>query len=466
MREQETPGLNTAAVDEHGNLYWDPAFVMEIGEGQTAYLVAHEAFHLVLDHPARAREIIGTTPTETQKLVCNIAADLAIEQMLAMMRHLRPDGAVYLGCVLPELGNMTLDFPENRSMREYYRLIMERLRPQANNNREESDDGQQQDDGGSEDGDSGESDGDEGSGHGGRPRQAGSGREGGGSGSSPPPSGDLGSASGDGEGAAAGGAGSSGDGKGRAGRPGAGGSCGDGQPRPYEVENDGSWDAYGSDMAAQQAEEQMAEYEASHGIGSVPGALKEILKAKLHPQPDPFDQLRSAVCSSVASPVGGRDYSHRRRSRKQPPGDKDPLLHGRITVQPHAVVIVDTSGSMGSRETKEQALTVIAQGLRKLTRVKVMCADVGIRSSQQLASLNRFEWTGGGGTDMARALENVDKLQRPDSIVIVTDGITRWPSRALRARVVVAFTGDERSPAWGKIPQRYRKVRLPRKDGR
>ena len=455
MREHETPGLNTAAVDEHGNLYWDPAFITEIGKGQTAYLVAHEAMHLALDHPARAREIIGTSPTETQKLVVNIAADLAIEQMLSMMRHLRPEGAVYLGCVVPDLGNMTLNFPENRSMRGYFRLIMERLRPQADNNSEESGDG-----------DSGEGDGDAGGSDGGCDRPADSGRDGGGSGPNPPPAGDMGSASGDGEGPAAGGSGTSGHGKGRAGRPGTGGSAGDGQPRPYEVENDGSWDAYGSDMAAQQAEEQIADYEASHGIGSVPGALKEILKAKLHPQPDPFDQLRSAVCSSVASPVGGRDYSHRRRSRKQPPGDKDPLLHGRITVQPNAVVIVDTSGSMGDRATKEQALTVISQGLRKLTRVKVMCADVGIRSSQQLASLNRFEWTGGGGTDMAMALENVDKLQRPDSIVLITDGLTRWPTRSLRARVVVAFTGFAHSPAWGNIPQSYRKVRLPRKDGR
>ena len=80
LREQETPGIGTAAVDDAGNLYWDPAFVTQVGKEQTAYLVAHEVLHLIFDHHARSKDIIGQTPSEFQRFVCNVAGDLVIEQ--------------------------------------------------------------------------------------------------------------------------------------------------------------------------------------------------------------------------------------------------------------------------------------------------------------------------------------------------------------------------------------------------
>ena len=64
LREQETPGIGTAAVDAAGNLYWDPKFVQEIGMEQAAYLVAHEALHLIFDHHSRGKEIMGEKPTQ------------------------------------------------------------------------------------------------------------------------------------------------------------------------------------------------------------------------------------------------------------------------------------------------------------------------------------------------------------------------------------------------------------------
>lgn len=212
-------------------------------------------------------------------------------------------------------------------------------------------------------------------------------------------------------------------------------------------------------MAATKAQEAIAQHERTHP-GTVPGNIKAAIRQKLRPQPDPFDQLRSAVCTSVASPIGGRDFSRRRRSRKQPPDDNVPLLHGRITVQPHAVVIVDTSASMLTAETMARALSVIGQGLRKLSRVKVFCADTAVRSHSLVATTRRFEWYGGGGTDMTSVLKEVESKEKPDSIILVTDGETYWPTKKPRARVVVAYTGTLDSQWFPHIPKWCRTVVL------
>jgi len=460
LREQEAPGIGTAAVDAAGNLYWDPEFITKIGKEQGAYLILHEVLHLIFDHHSRAPEIIGENPTELQRFVCNVAADLVIEQTLDAIRHLRPDGAVYLGVEVPAWG-ITLDFPENRSVQEYYRLIMEKLKRSGDNNQQQGDS-------------DGESDSDESAGSGGE--QGDSSASGGdGDGEGDNQSGNTGASDTGGEGpsddqangssvAPPSGAGSPPSGQGSAppppGSPGTGGSCADGCPRSYEIESDGSWEAYGEDMAAAQAEEAIAKYESSNP-GKVPGNIKQALKQKLRPTPNPFDQLRSAVCTSVASPVGGRDYSHRRRSRKQPPGDDAPLLHGRITVQPHAVVIVDTSYSMMRTDIQAKALSVIAQGLRKLGRVKVYCADTQVQSHKMVATTKLFEWHGGGGTDMSTAIAQVEQADKPDSIVLITDAETDWHSKKPRARVVVAYTGKTGTHWHNSIPKWARVVPLP-----
>lgn len=442
LREQETPGIGTAAVDEQGNLYWCPKFITEIGKETGAYLVAHEVLHLIFQHHARAREIYGDNPQEFERYAMNIAGDLVIEQTLAMMRHLRPKDAVRLGCDIPAWG-IKLDFPENLSMQQYYRLIMEKLKANQQTPQQQNQQSQQQedsDDNASDDTSDGKGNGDADFVPDDDNSEAGGGEH--------PPEDRAGSPSG-------------GQGKEsqKPGAPGTGGSCADGCPREYETQGDSSWQAYGEDMAAAQAEQAIAEFEKSNP-GSVPGSLKQALQQKLRPQPDPFDQLRSAVCTSVASPVGGRDYTHRRRSRKQPPAADTPLLHGRITVQPHAVVIVDTSGSMLGRETQAKALSVIGKGLRKLSRVRVYCADTHVRSNKLVSSTKTFEWTGGGGTSMAAALEEVDRTEQPDSIILVTDAETEWPVKKTRARVVVAYTGKKGSTWHNRIPQWCRTIPL------
>lgn len=402
LKQQETPGTGTCGVTKDGVLCWDPQFVDSLDRDTLAYVILHETLHLIFRHHSRAIEVYGETPDPQLKLAMNIAGDLVIEQTLGFMRPIRPQGAVYLGAECPQLG-ITLNFPPNLDMLQYYGMITAQLRTRPR--------------GGGGDGDGDGKDGcDDGDG-------AGSSRvtkklpqkQGGRKGSSNQP-----------------------NGRAAACAPNSGGSAGDGVRRPHEAEDE-SWQAFQEMVNAGNLEQAIAKHEAQHP-GSVPGFLKETLKHFLRPQPDPFEHLRSVVASATASPLGGRMASYRRLSRKQPADVA--RLRGLLSTQASAVVIVDTSGSMGDRETKEKALEVVAKGLRKLKSVKVVCADTRVCSSQRLTTVENFEWVGGGGTDMAEALEEVDRSDRPDSIVLITDAMTDWPRRQTRARVIVALTCD------------------------
>jgi predicted metal-dependent peptidase len=420
LKQNESKGSATCGVSRDGVIHWDPAFVDELDADSLAYVILHEALHLIFRHHARSAEVYGDNPSQFQQFVMNVAGDLVIEQTMAFMRHLRPPSAVHLGAFAPQLG-IFLAFPENLDMIEYYKLIMNAVpRPDGNGgggNRKQGDAG-----GGDDQADSDGGGGSSSRVSDSRP-QSSSGKKG----SQTKP-----------------------NGKAAACAPGSGGSACDNRKREYEKPDD-SWDSYKESLTAKKLEESIAKFEESHP-GSVPGKLREAIGHFLRPQRDPWQHLKSAVASSTASPLGGRMATYRRLSRKQPPDVC--RLRGQLTTQASAVVIVDTSGSMGDRETKEQALQVIADGLKKLKSVKVVCADTHVRNSIKLADIKNFQWEGGGGTDMARALEEVDKSDHPDSIVLITDAMTGWPDRQTRAKVIVALTCDssyrDSIPAWCK----------------
>lgn len=417
LKQQEAPGSGTMGVSKDGVVFWDPAFVEAQPVESLTYAVLHEVLHLVFRHHARARVVYGEQPTPLQVLIWNIAADLVVEQTMSLMRPARPADAACLGASIPSLG-MTLDFPPNQDAEAYYGLLMRRIGrqppPPPADPRQEGARARSRQPGGAGGSSSPRR----------RRSQSNDGRDGARTGQSP---------------AAATCA---------AGR---GGSAGDGIRRPWEAPDE-SWEAFQELVAAGTAEQAMRQAEMLTP-GSVPGSLRQAVARFLRPQPDPFAALRAAVATSTASPIGGRVTTYRRLSRKQPQGVG--RLRGLISTQPSAVVIVDTSGSMGDRETKERALQVIADGLRKLRNVKVVCADTRIRASQRLSAVDNFEWVGGGGTAMDAALTQVDKEDRPDSIVIVTDAATAWPRRQLRARVVVALTENNSYrpsiPSWCRV---------------
>ncbi len=63
--------------------------------------------------------------------------------------------------------------------------------------------------------------------------------------------------------------------------------------------------------------------------------------------------------------------------------------------------------------------------------------------------------TGGGGTDMAGAIEEVTtRRPRPNLVVVITDGLTAWPSRVGPEVIIVllpaAVTVPE-PPPWAQV---------------
>jgi predicted metal-dependent peptidase len=419
LKQQETPGSGTCGVTMDGVLLWDPKFVDSLDADTLAYVILHEALHLIFRHHARAQEVYGMAPDPKLQLAMNVAGDLVVEQTLSFMRPLRPPGAMYLGGECPQLG-VKLDFDPNLDLLQYYRLISTAMQQQPQPPGPGT--------GGADKDESDEGDGVANS----HVKQKSPQKQGGKKGSA-----------------------SQSNGRAAACTPGSGGSAADGVRRPHEQEDE-AWQAFQELVNASNLEQAIHKHEAQHP-GSVPGFLKETLKHILRPQPDPWEHLRSVVASATASPLGGRQASYRRLSRKQPADVA--RLRGLISTQASAVVVVDTSGSMGDRDTKLKALEVVSRGLKKLKSVKVVCADTRICSSQRLSSIENFQWVGGGGTDMAAVIEEVDKTDRPDSIVLITDAMTDWPDRQTRARVIVALTCDssyrEAIPRWCKTVPLY-----------
>lgn len=226
------------------------------------------------------------------------------------------------------------------------------------------------------------------------------------------------------------------------------GSNSDGQKRDYEKPMSAAEHAM-TDHCLREAEKKIEQIERSMP-GSVPGELRRALAARLHPQPDPFDQLRSVVGRSVASPIGQEEYTYRRLNRRQ---DSDAVRRrGVVRLAPECSIIIDTSGSMSGLESR--ALTAIAQGLRKVQRPRVIAYDSRLQSAKRISHLSEFQFTGYGGTDMTAAVEQEDKEHRPDAIVLVTDGETDWPTRPTRARLIVALvkrSGYSTPPSWAKV---------------
>jgi predicted metal-dependent peptidase len=411
----ERPGIGTMAVDKYGRLYHDPAYTNTVSLETGMWTVLHESLHLVFDHAGMAERIIGKAPTNVQANAWNFACDMVVNEILRQYLSHAPEGIVTAG---------RFGLPPKRTAIEYYHMLMD---INDNQRKEQNDDTQdQQEDEQGEQQDDEQGDGDEGS-EGEEPGTDQTGDDDGDDGGDPDADGPSDSVGGEPE---------------LTDHEGKGGSCSDGQPRDYELPADDSWEDRSFSMTA----DLEAKCEET-GWGSVPGELRVALDAKVRPQPDPFDVLRAACCRAVASPVGSPDFTYRRMSRRQV--EDAPRLKGVVKTTPSAIVVLDTSGSMTNRETQDKALTVVASALRRLRSVKVICGDTHIASNKTVTNLKQVDWAGGGGTSMRRVLEEADRIEKPDAIVLITDGYTDWPER-LRARLVVALTEDRPTPSWAK----------------
>ena len=473
----ERPGLGTMAVDMQGRMYFDPDFCEKLTLDQGAYVVLHEAWHLILRHCHRSEKIIGKSPTAQERRWYNIAVDLVVWELMEGVAEHAPPGGVTWKAMKDKYPSLQ----RNMLPEEIYSVIAEKQeaskRPPEGHKYDEQEeqekgDKQDSDEEGGEEG--GDGRGDETS----KPKepedQIGDGGDGpsegddDGSGKPEPTERDTeGRGKGGGQGDQDGpqGEGSGTDQVEDDGFDLHGGSAADGDSRDYEEEPNPNWDAFIEDQLLDSVEKKIEEHERTWhgGRGTVPGCLKETIRKKLRPAPNPWDSLRASVALAAANPRGAEDHTYQRPNRRQYAMPEAPRLKGLEKYSPKVVMIIDTSGSM-TQECKRKCLNVVAQGLRAVGDFHVIFGDTRVHADVKFTGIrDEVEMPGGGGTDMRVLIAHAEKIHKPNVIVIGTDGGTPWPDVPTKAQLIVALTQELPTPSWAtrvRIPDDPRKDSL------
>jgi predicted metal-dependent peptidase len=185
--------------------------------------------------------------------------------------------------------------------------------------------------------------------------------------------------------------------------------------------------------------------------GTSAGGWERWAAALLHPQIDWRVLLRTRIRSALAAVRGATDYSYRRPSRRRVPGIVMPALEQPL---PAVSVVIDTSGSMRADQL-DAAWSEVHGALRSLgvrrDLLRVYAGDVSMERIEAIGT-QRVVLPGGGGTDMRVGIDMALRGRpRPDLIVVLTDGVTPWPTARPSTRVVVALITDSldiAAPAW------------------
>jgi predicted metal-dependent peptidase len=179
--------------------------------------------------------------------------------------------------------------------------------------------------------------------------------------------------------------------------------------------------------------------------GNVPSGWQRWADEILEPTVDWRQVLAGSVRQAVAWAGGAVDYTYRRPSRRAAAQASVVLPSLRRPV-PTVTIVVDTSGSM-SNDDLAQAMAEVAGVLRGVgvrgNRVTVLACDAAVHTVQRVSRAEELEFAGGGGTDMRTGIAAaLAQPQRPDVIVVLTDGETPWPDAPVGTRVIAGLIGD------------------------
>ncbi|GAA0449790.1 hypothetical protein Ade02nite_58860 [Paractinoplanes deccanensis] len=188
--------------------------------------------------------------------------------------------------------------------------------------------------------------------------------------------------------------------------------------------------------------------------GRVPAGWSRWADEILEPTIDWRQALTGAVREAAAWAAGAVDYTYRRPSRRGA-AVRGVVLPSLRRPMPRVAVVVDTSGSMGDEQLRA-VLAEVAGVLRAVgighNRVAVLSCDADVHAVRQVATVGEVTLEGGGGTDMRVGIERaLQARQRPQIVIVLTDGLTPWPPTApSAARVVAGLVGDEAPspPPW------------------
>ncbi|GGL92791.1 hypothetical protein GCM10010129_40700 [Streptomyces fumigatiscleroticus] len=235
------------------------------------------------------------------------------------------------------------------------------------------------------------------------------------------------------------------------------GSGAHGVPAPWDLgESGGEGVARLGPVEAEALRRQTAQAIRAHrrSRGTVPAGWRRWADEVLEPTVDWRKALTGAVREAAAWAGGAVDYTYRRPSRRTP------ALGGRVVLPslrrplPRVAIVVDTSGSMGEEELAA-ALGEVSGVLREVgvggNRVAVLACDADVHAVARVTGVEQVELAGGGGTDMTVGIRAaLAAPDRPNIVVVLTDGYTPWPPEPVSCRLIAALIGSgaPQPPSW------------------
>ena len=245
------------------------------------------------------------------------------------------------------------------------------------------------------------------------------------------------------------------------------GDCGSGaagKPQDYELpapeEGGPGLDNVEKEIIIRKVAEKVKAEVAANGIGNVGGSASVWAQETLAPPQIPWQKkLRGSVRNFKKYRKGLSLPTYSRANRKNW-NPRKLLRPGHIDPIPNISVLVDTSGSMG-RDGK--AILAEVQGCLKAgggSGGTVLVCDAQMHAVKKVKRVSQVDFTGGGGTDMRIGIKAACNLkERPDYLVILTDGYTPWPqSKPPHMRVIIGLIGAcsiSRCPDWAEV------IRIP-----
>lgn len=165
------------------------------------------------------------------------------------------------------------------------------------------------------------------------------------------------------------------------------------------------------------------------------------------------EKLRRTIGNAIGSRSGASDFTYRKPSRRQGAVAGNVRLAAMHSTLPRVSVIVDTSGSMGTKEAAE-SLSHVGKIIEALgCPVSFMGADTESRAAGTVATVQQARkfLQGGGGTDFCAPLAAVAK-ERPSVVVYLTDGYGSAPAKPPPFRVIWVLVGSthKRPAPWGE----------------
>lgn len=237
-------------------------------------------------------------------------------------------------------------------------------------------------------------------------------------------------------------------------RPGAGacGSCATGLSEDYEEEEDGLSYSESESIRKEVAKQILAQ---SKKKNNVPAGWVRWAEEKVRSKVDWRKELRSIITNSMATASGIVDYTYRRPSRRQR-NSPQVILPSMYRPKPTLGVVIDTSGSI-SDPLIAQILGEI-EGIIKSQGQKeglfVVACDSKVQWSGKVYKREQVKPYGGGGTDMRIGINEVLKQKpRPNTVIVITDGLTDWPEKMpLGTKLIVTLLEENNFvPKWAKV---------------